>query len=270
MECGILHCTLRFVINDIQLNPVSESEYWNCSWIIICCSGSVTFESKMHATEKTPLRSHRTLKYDPLQVQSDLEVDILDSGDSTTVYLIDTDAKSTRNSRVARIVATIAVVFSASLIFLSFSEGGSKPNPSSNVPKTQPGKPWTVYPIHSPHKPTPPALPIEGAAWSAIAQPLSILDPESLGFLAIDRPPISMPGPIFGELLEKNVALPTNSWCENLFLGESTTESTNRVYQVPYVIDTEVHGNASTQGVETHPAHVQANERMVEVWGNRH
>jgi hypothetical protein len=223
----------------------------------------------MHATEKTPLRSHRTLKYDPLQVQSDLERDILDSGDSTTVYLIENDVKRSRNFKVARIVATIAIIFSGSLVFLSLSERGSKPNPSSNVPKTNDNKPRTVYPIHPPHKPTPPALPIEGAAWSAIAQPLSILDPESLGFLAIDRPPISMPGPIFGELLEKNVALPTNSWCENLFLGESTTESTNRVYQVPYVIDTEVHGNASTQGVETHPAHVQANERMVEVCSDK-
>ena len=112
-------------------------------------------------------------------------------------------------------------------------------------------------------RPTIAPYPKEGAAWSAIAQPLSLIDPETLGFIAIDRPEISMPGPIFGDLLLKNVPLPTNSWCENFFLGNTNTASMNRVFQLPYVIDTESHNN--TQGVNTHPAHVQANDRTVEV-----
>jgi hypothetical protein len=180
--------------------------------------------------------------------------------------------RSRPSPRVIRILTIVIFVFSAFVAFLCLKSHGTSPStPPDNtkhivrpLPKRPITPPHKTNPITPPHK-TIPVVPIEGAAWSAIAQPLSTLDPESLGFLAIDRPPISMPGLIFGELLNKNVPLPTNSWCENLFLGESNTESTNRVYQLPYVIDTEVHGNASTQGVETHPAHVQANENMVEV-----
>lgn len=106
--------------------------------------------------------------------------------------------------------------------------------------------------------------PQEGAAWSAIAQPLSMVNPETIGFIAIDRPKVSMPGPIFGDLLLKNIPLPTNSWCENFFLGNTNTASMNRVFVLPYVIDTDDHGG-NQQGVNTHPAHVQANDRTVEV-----
>ena len=208
----------------------------------------------MHATEKTPLRPVRVLKYHPLQLHSDVDKGLLNSRGSTTVKLLPSDEKAGRRTNIVRVVAVIFFILSMCMLYLSFK------TTSTSLPD--------VSPNHKKRHPLPdlkPVVPIEKAAWSAIAQPLSILNPESLGFLAIDRPPISMPGLIFGELLEKNVALPTNSWCENLFLGTSTTESTNRVYQVPYVIDTEVHGNSSTQGVETHPAHVQANEKMVEV-----
>ena len=148
------------------------------------------------------------------------------------------------------------------------------------------------------------ALPVEGAAWSAVAQPYSVVDPTSLGLHAIDRGVSSKPGPIFDSILKKDptVPLPTNSWCENLFLG-STRGPTNKVYQLPYVIDTDTHGGTRQvlvyshhnrprtfepvvspsliqppvmirpaqhtenlhmlQGVDTHPAHVQANDRMV-------
>lgn len=87
------------------------------------------------------------------------------------------------------------------------------------------------------------ALPVEGAAWSAAAQPYSVVDPTSLGVISIDRSVLSKPGPIFDSILKKDptVPLPTNSWCENLFLG-STKGPTNKVYQLPYVIDTDTHG----------------------------
>ena len=216
----------------------------------------------MRANERTPLRSGtRTLKYDPLQIHTDVETDSFDHRGSTTVHAFPTERKSQWKVRAVRFTAVASAFLSVCLIVLSFQN----PEPAADlpvIPKHNSDRETPVYPIRTPQKPS---LPLQKAAWSAIAQPLSILDPETLGFLAIDRPPISMPGLIFGELLEKNVALPTNSWCENLFLGSSNTESTNRVYQLPYVIDTEVHGNLSTQGVETHPAHVQANERMVEV-----
>ena len=226
----------------------------------------------MHTSERTPLRPVRNLKYDPLQMQSNDETRDDNDRESTTVRLMSGTKRSRPSPRVIRILTIVVFVFSAFVAFLCLKSRGTSPStPPDNtkhivrpLPKRPITPPHKTNPNTPPHK-TIPVVPIEGAAWSAIAQPLSTLDPESLGFLAIDRPPISMPGPIFGELLNKNVPLPTNSWCENLFLGESTTESTNRVYQLPYVIDTEVHGNASTQGVETHPAHVQANENMVEV-----
>jgi hypothetical protein len=217
----------------------------------------------MQATEKTPLRALRVLKYHPLQLSGDLDRENSDNKGSTTVKLF-ADAKTDKKKNVARNIAITLFLLSICLIYLSVKTTSiSEPDVTPVTPDHNKKKP--TLPVLKPVKPVKPVVPIEKAAWSAIAQPLSILNPESLGFLAIDRPPISMPGLIFGELLEKNVALPTNSWCENLFLGSSNTESTNRVYQVPYVIDTEVHGNASTQGVETHPAHVQANEKMVEV-----
>ncbi len=106
---------------------------------------------------------------------------------------------------------------------------------------------------------------MEGAAWSAIAQPYSVVNPESLGFLALDRPKVSMPGAIFGDLLLKKKPLPTNSWCENFFLGEENTLSMNRVFQLPYILDTDTK-NGTLQGITTHPTHVRANDRMVEVY----
>jgi hypothetical protein len=217
----------------------------------------------MQATEKTPLRALRVLKYHPLQLSGDVDRENSENRGSTTVELF-ADAKVGKRNSFVRNVAIVLFLLSICLIYLSAKTTSISGPDVAPVTPDHPKKKHTL-PVLKPIKPVKPVAPIEKAAWSAIAQPLSILNPESLGFLAIDRPPISMPGLIFGELLEKNVALPTNSWCENLFLGSSNTESTNRVYQVPYVIDTEVHGNASTQGVETHPAHVQANEKMVEV-----
>ena len=216
----------------------------------------------MRATEFTPLRSSvKVLKYDPLRGHADAEGEGPYSGCSTSIHVSKSQQNSFWKVKTARAVAVTSVLITACFIIFSFQLSDPATAQQPIIPKHGIDTAKPVTPNHG----VKPVMPIEGAAWSAIAQPLSILNPETLGFLAIDRPPISMPGLIFGELLEKNVALPTNSWCENLFLGASTTESTNRVYQLPYVIDTEIHGNLSTQGVETHPAHVQANEKMVEV-----
>ena len=269
------------VVNADQLveesvSPFFAAKHFPRHWsscITITSSWEIgTPDCKMFKTERTPLRPVRVLKYDPLQMHSNDEFGNDHDQRSTTVQLLSGGKKSPSRSRVVRTMAVLFLVFAAFVVFVSLRSPGTKPTtPADNtkhivrpLPKRPVTPPHKTNPIPPPHKIVPVA-PIEKAAWSAIAQPLSILDPESLGFLAIDRPPISMPGPIFGELLNLKVPLPTNSWCENLFLGASNTESTNRVYQVPYVIDTEVHGNLSTQGVETHPAHVQANKNMVEV-----
>jgi hypothetical protein len=193
----------------------------------------------MKATEFTRLRSPiKVLSYEVLKQTNDVE-----SNSSCRVEaLIDRTAdgmtqKSQKSSTYRGLIYVSATVFV--ILFLAT---------------------LTTY---ASNKPTIAPYPKEGAAWSAIAQPLSFVDPETLGFIAIDRPEVSMPGPIFGELLLANVPLPTNSWCENLFLGSTNTASMNRVFQLPYVIDTESQND--TQGVNTHPAHVQANDRTVEV-----
>jgi len=99
----------------------------------------------------------------------------------------------------------------------------------------------------------------EGGAWSAISLPFSTVSPASLGMIVVDRPSSSSPGPIFKNLVSRGIPLPTNSWCENFFLGRSNTGEHNKVFQVPYILDT-----ADTiPGVRTHPAHVQANDRAV-------
>ena len=102
---------------------------------------------------------------------------------------------------------------------------------------------------------------ILGSAWASKAAPFSTVDPMSLGLIAVDRPDISKPGPIFGDLLEREIPLPTNSWYENFLLGFKNTDPENKVFQVPYVLDTA----GRIPGVRTHPTHVQANNRAVMV-----
>mmetsp|Transcript_31779 Transcript_31779/g.30301 ORF Transcript_31779/g.30301 Transcript_31779/m.30301 type:complete len:1026 (+) Transcript_31779:155-3232(+) len=200
----------------------------------------------MRSTEYTPLCApKRVVKYDPLRTYTEGDA-ILDNSGSTTVHLMPSGNKHSWKSNAVRVAAVTMLVLSTCAVLLSFQSPPTDvdvpvfPKRNDDTPKG-PSRPV------SPPKDNGP-LPRQGAAWSSIAQPLSILDPESLGIIGIDRPEVSMPGLIFGELLEKHVPLPTN-----------------RVYQLPYVIDTETHGNMSTQGVETHPCHVQANEKMVEM-----
>lgn len=101
----------------------------------------------------------------------------------------------------------------------------------------------------------------ERAAWSSRASPFSTVDPVSLGFISMPRSYNSLPGPIFGHLLDANLPLPTNTWYENLVLGNSYTSPVNRVFQVPYILDTA----GKIQGVRTYPCHVQSNSRAVMV-----
>jgi len=100
---------------------------------------------------------------------------------------------------------------------------------------------------------------MEGGAWSSIAVPFSIVSPMALGVISVDRPLISSPGPIFKNLVSRQIPLPTNSWCENFFLGRSNTGTDNKVFQVPYILDT----GGPIQGMRTHSTHVQANDRAV-------
>lgn len=107
--------------------------------------------------------------------------------------------------------------------------------------------------------------PILDAAWSSKALPFSTVDPASLNVIVVDRPFSSKPGPVFGELLERGpddellIPLPTNNWYENLLLGSSTVDAENKVFAVPYILDT----SGYIQGIRSHPAHVQANDRTV-------
>ena len=54
--------------------------------------------------------------------------------------------------------------------------------------------------------------------------PFSTADPTSMAMWRIDRTPDSKPGEIFGDLRENTIPLPTNSWCQNFFLGYGKTE----------------------------------------------
>lgn len=78
----------------------------------------------------------------------------------------------------------------------------------------------------------------EGAAWKSEFAPYSVVDPRSIGFKSINRSYSSTPGHILKRMQDNHRPLPTNSWCENLFLGLTTTSKFNRVFQVPYILGT--------------------------------
>jgi hypothetical protein len=108
--------------------------------------------------------------------------------------------------------------------------------------------------------------PIEGSAWSSRAEPFSNVNPVSLGIQLVDRPQSSQPGEILANLIGHNAEtdgpitpLPTNSWFQNLLLGDSQTTQENKIFQIPYIIDTA----GFIPGVRTHPCHLQGNDRMV-------
>lgn len=110
-------------------------------------------------------------------------------------------------------------------------------------------------------------MPIQKGAWSSQAAPFSTVNPADLNISVVDRPKSSSPGPIFAGI-DSTIPLPTNGWYENLFLGPpNNTLLENNVFQVPYILDTAGY----IQGVRTHAAHVQANDRtvMVSCWSAR-
>lgn len=113
--------------------------------------------------------------------------------------------------------------------------------------------------------PTPPIL---SSAWASKAEPFSRIDPTSIGILSIDRPFSSKPGPILSNLVGLNSSthapdtpLPTNTWYQNLILGDSNNVPENKIFQIPYIID----AAGFIPGLRTHPCHLQANDRMVMV-----
>lgn len=55
--------------------------------------------------------------------------------------------------------------------------------------------------------------------------------------------------------------LPTNTWYQNLILGDENTNPENKIFQIPHIIDTA----GFIPGIRTHPAHLQANDRMIMV-----
>ena len=87
---------------------------------------------------------------------------------------------------------------------------------------------------------------IMNTAWSSDMGPYSTADPRDVGFRGIARSDASKPGPIFQRMQNEKRPLPTNSWCENLFLGQTTTSKFNQVFQVPYLLGT----GGSIPGVE--------------------
>jgi hypothetical protein len=110
--------------------------------------------------------------------------------------------------------------------------------------------------------------PLLSAAWSSKAEPFSYADPTTLGILSIDRTQGSKPGKILSNLISTNplshtpeTPLPTNTWYQNLILGDQNTNSENKIFQIPHIIDTAGY----IPGIRTHPAHLQANDRMVMV-----
>lgn len=110
--------------------------------------------------------------------------------------------------------------------------------------------------------------PVMTSAWSSKSEPFSTIDPTSIGILSIDRPASSKPGPILSNLIGEDpfshapdTPLPTNTWYQNLILGNSNNDPENKIFQIPYIID----AAGYIAGLRTHPCHLQANDRMVMV-----
>lgn len=122
----------------------------------------------------------------------------------------------------------------------------------------------TIAAMSSTWAPVPPQH--TSGAWSSKSIPFSSVDPASLGFLPLNRPPQSAPGVAFVELMNLSIPLPTNSWYENFLLGERVDYPENKVFQVPYILDTA----GPIPGIRSHPCHVQANSRAVMVSSRRH
>lgn len=148
-------------------------------------------------------------------------------------------------SPTAKLVAIISTVFTAVIMFASVVVSYQ----NTVVAKVSPS-------------------PILSSAWASKSEPFSRIDPTSIGILSIDRPAGSKPGPILTNLVGLNSSthapdtpLPTNTWYQNLILGDSNNDPENKIFQIPYIID----AAGYIPGLRTHPCHLQANDRMVMV-----
>lgn len=104
------------------------------------------------------------------------------------------------------------------------------------VPST-PSRP-TKSPMTAPTPPNP-TSPSDSQTTEATIGPFSVLDPVAdLGLWTIDRPDASRPPRTMLKLQERNQALPTNAWYQNLLLvQDSPPSSINRAYVMPHVVD---------------------------------
>ena len=92
------------------------------------------------------------------------------------------------------------------------------------------------------------------------ALPLSVNPPEHLNVLLIDRPDTSKPGQVLSQIRKHKTAIPTNSWCESLFIADGKNDY-NRVFQIPYIVDVA----GIIPGLRSHPARVMSDSREIMV-----
>lgn len=94
---------------------------------------------------------------------------------------------------------------------------------------------------------------------------LSIVTPEELDVPAVLRGDFGSPGPDFGSFYRGGVMktgqpLPTNRWYQNLLMSSAENEF-NRVYTVPYIVDT----SGGITGVRFHFPRVMASSTIVQM-----
>lgn len=104
-------------------------------------------------------------------------------------------------------------------------------------------------------------VPTVSSAWNSKAEPFSQTNPVDIGIQNVLRPSFSTPGIVFKEMVEKNHALPTNSWFENFLLGVFNNLPENNVFQVPYILDLA----GPIVGIRSHPCHLEAYSKAVMV-----
>lgn len=200
--------------------------------------------------EKTP-QSYQNRAYEPVPTSEGLEFE-----DQTRNH----DNKLVRTVKSGLFKTAGLMLLSAAIIAVIFAIS------SQGKDATIPNKLAPEIPAEINHNYLPVAkLPKnvkEGAAWSSKFEPYSTVDPSSLGFRKIYRPAESKPGPVWGAMLINSTSpLPTNAWYQNLLLGENNRDPENKVFQVPYVIDTA----GAIIGLRTHGAYVQSSDKIVMV-----
>jgi hypothetical protein len=96
-----------------------------------------------------------------------------------------------------------------------------------------------------------------------VFRPYSTADPADIGLLVVNRSAYASqsvgtggtPEPVFGFYEDIGMPLPTNNWAENMFVG-STNSSTNNIFQIPDVIDT----NGPITGAQIHAVFMTASD----------